>query len=254
MVTREPNWRVNSNSDWGFFPLGKNDLVKEYLSFPKQLFTFLSNQFKTRKLSKELKGQERVSIALGSGKTVPEGWIGFDYGRSGENVYPVNLLLGIPLKDNSVDEILAEHIIEHFYFDDIVFLLEECYRVLVPGGKIRIVCPDAKNIANLILMGEQGEADHDVIEDAKIHHWPDDGMRWARFINRLSHQWGQHKSLLSREILTHLLEQAKFEKTFQVTDRERVLFETIPDIHFKRFPNDSKKLNLAIEAIAQKNK
>ncbi|BDS11586.1 class I SAM-dependent methyltransferase [Aureispira anguillae] len=254
MVTREPNWRVDEKDDWGFVPLTKKDLVKEFLSFPKQLYRLFKNQIKVRKLEKHLASLDQVNIALGSGTTVADGWIGFDTHRLGKNVYPVNLLLKLPLKDNSVDAILAEHIIEHFYYDDICFLLKECYRVLAPGGKIRIVCPDAKNIAELIIMGKQAEMDHDVLEDSKIHRWPDDGMRSARFINRLSHQWGQHKSLLSRTMLTNLLKQAGFEEIFQATDRTSTVFETLPDVHLLRFPNDSSKLNLAIEAIAKKNR
>ena len=48
----------------------------------------------------------------------------------------------IPLDDNSVDEILAQHVIEHFYWTETSILLKEWYRVLKPNGIIKIICPD----------------------------------------------------------------------------------------------------------------
>src|SRR3989339_897550 len=49
---------------------------------------------------------------------------------------------GIPLKDSSVDFIYTSHFFEHLYRYEVFALLKECYRVLKPSGKIRIVIPD----------------------------------------------------------------------------------------------------------------
>ncbi|MEA5504692.1 methyltransferase domain-containing protein [Halotia wernerae UHCC 0503] len=254
MTNREPHWRVNGKDDWGLTPLKSYDFIKEFLCALKQLLSLVSYKSQSRKINKCLQQFEIVKISLGSGRDVPDGWIGLDSHKSGKRVFPVNLLLGIPLKDDSVHEILAEHIIEHFFFDDVYWLLSECYRVLSPGGKLRIVCPDAKNIAELILKGHRAETDHDVIIDSKTHRWPDDGLRWARFINRLSHQWGQHKSLLSREIISQILGKVGFDHVVQVSINESIFFNPIPDIHSKRFPDDGPNLNLAIEASIRNKK
>jgi len=42
-------------------------------------------------------------------------------------------------KDNSVEEILAIHSLEHIY--NIIPLMNECYRVLKKGGKMLIIVP-----------------------------------------------------------------------------------------------------------------
>ena len=53
-----------------------------------------------------------------------------------------NLKKGIPFKDNSVDAIFHSHVVEHIDRDYINIFINESYRVLKPGGILRIVCPD----------------------------------------------------------------------------------------------------------------
>jgi predicted SAM-dependent methyltransferase len=48
----------------------------------------------------------------------------------------------LPYDDNTVDEIKAFHIIEHFHFFEIQEVLKEWYRVLKPGGKLYLETPD----------------------------------------------------------------------------------------------------------------
>lgn len=51
----------------------------------------------------------------------------------------------IPLADGSVSRILTEHFVEHIKLEEISRLLIECYRLLKPGGHMRIACPDYSN-------------------------------------------------------------------------------------------------------------
>ena len=48
----------------------------------------------------------------------------------------------LPYEDNSVDEIKAFHIIEHFHFFEIQEVLKEWHRVLKPGGRLYLETPD----------------------------------------------------------------------------------------------------------------
>ena len=48
----------------------------------------------------------------------------------------------LPYDDNTVDEIKAFHIIEHFHFFEIQEVLKEWQRVLKPGGKLYLETPD----------------------------------------------------------------------------------------------------------------
>ena len=57
-----------------------------------------------------------------------------------EHIYPYPGCL--PWPDNSVDEILASHCIEHFIYHHAPDLVHDWIRMLKPGGRIEIITPD----------------------------------------------------------------------------------------------------------------
>jgi predicted SAM-dependent methyltransferase len=56
-----------------------------------------------------------------------------------------DLTTPIPLPDATVSRIHTEDFLEHISVDGIDFVLAECYRLLVPGGMMRIGVPDYNN-------------------------------------------------------------------------------------------------------------
>ena len=57
----------------------------------------------------------------------------------------------LPYNDESVDEILAEHIIEHFTPAEWISVKQDWVRVLKVGGKLIIHCPDIMRCAQHLL-------------------------------------------------------------------------------------------------------
>jgi len=57
------------------------------------------------------------------------------------------------IPNNSVDAVYSAHALEHVHFHEIKICLEEWYRVLKPGGEIRIVVPNLKRVAANITWG-----------------------------------------------------------------------------------------------------
>jgi predicted SAM-dependent methyltransferase len=76
-----------------------------------------------------------VKLNIGAGDTQIDGFTPIDR-KFGQEAYPLQYA------DNSVDEIRASHILEHFTFREASEALREWVRVLKPGGKIRIAVPD----------------------------------------------------------------------------------------------------------------
>lgn len=80
-------------------------------------------------------------LDLGCGKNKAEGYIGID-----KYLYPcVDIVRdidrhGLPFDSDSVDEVRAFHFLEHCH--DLIFVMNEIWRVLRPGGRavIRVPC------------------------------------------------------------------------------------------------------------------
>jgi predicted SAM-dependent methyltransferase len=74
---------------------------------------------------------------------------------------------GIPYPEHSFDVVYHSHVLEHFKKQRAQQFVGECYRVLKPGGIIRVVVPDLEQIAQIYLqalekaaMGENGWDDN----------------------------------------------------------------------------------------------
>ena len=74
-------------------------------------------------------------------------WTNLDFVSGGESVLAHNLLKGIPFQENSFDLVYHSHVLEHFSKQDGAKFISECFRVLKPGGILRIAIPDLERIA-----------------------------------------------------------------------------------------------------------
>lgn len=73
-------------------------------------------------------------VNLGCGSRVLEGYINIDRYDYGQGIVR-DVEKGFPFDNDSVDEIIADHVLEHI--DDLVFVMNEIYRVLKNGGVLK---------------------------------------------------------------------------------------------------------------------
>ena len=78
---------------------------------------------------------QAVKLNIGAGKTKIPGFTPIDR-MLGDEAYPLKY------ETNSVSEIRASHVLEHFSFADAITALEDWVRVLEPGGRLRVAVPD----------------------------------------------------------------------------------------------------------------
>lgn len=76
---------------------------------------------------------------------LPE-WVNVDFNTDGVNVLSVNILLGLPFNDGSIDAVFSSCMLEHFTLEQAKDHIRECYRVLKKGGIVRICVPDLEDI------------------------------------------------------------------------------------------------------------
>ena len=83
-------------------------------------------------------------LDIGPGKDLRENFITVDFKwRRGLDVC-WDITKGLPLPNESVSGVFTEHCLEHVPLESGDLVIGEIYRVLKPGGRVRIVVPDAQ--------------------------------------------------------------------------------------------------------------
>ena len=114
-----------------------------------------------------------IRINLGCGTHAPKHWINFDSSlRVWVDKMPLlqlarykrrfpswvkrrDLTKRLPFSDGSVHLIYSSHFIEHITHSQAESLLRECKRILIPGGRIRIMTPNLRfSVENYIARRE----------------------------------------------------------------------------------------------------
>ena len=133
------------------------------------------------------------------------------------NVVRLNLNRPLPFPDGAFKVIYSSHLLEHLYHDQARMLLQECHRVLAPGGICRVVVPDLRAIVDHYLrlkeQGNPGAADR-FMEMLMVHERsPKPGfLGWFyRLTGFHTHKW-----MYDAESLSTLMVLAGFEKVSQL--------------------------------------
>lgn len=98
--------------------------------------------------------RQGINLNVGAGDYVILGFVSLDH--YSEHYYPSKEMFlrerveydlrkdNLPYADDTVDNIYISHVIEHVETEHVVRFINESFRVLKPGGVLRVVCPDAK--------------------------------------------------------------------------------------------------------------
>lgn len=149
-----------------------------------------------------------MKVHLGCGSNYIEGWINVDLDSSKADVQ-ADLRFPLPYKDACVDYIFNEHFIEHINREDGRKFLAECFRVLKPGGVLRVSTPDLKWLVAQYIGG-------------KLDEWSDVG--WiprtsCELINEGMRSWG-HLYLYDATELILAMQSVGFTAIAQAFHRE----------------------------------
>jgi len=162
-----------------------------------------------RDIAKYLETHQVRKLQLGCGPNVAPGWLNCDFQPSSRDVIYVDARKPLPLPDASFDYVLAEQMIEHIPYSDSHTLLAECFRVLKPGGRIRLITPDLDVLISLFARNPDSQA-------KRYTHWiwqvfhPDIEEADPVFVlNLFSQAWG-HKFLYNERTLGKALEKVGF--------------------------------------------
>ena len=97
------------------------------------------------KLSQRIGNRSLKKLNLGCGDKILPGYVNVDVAASRRGLKPdvlCDLHKLTSFEDNTVDEILSVHVVEHFWRWEVVDVLKEWVRVLKPGGVMILECPN----------------------------------------------------------------------------------------------------------------
>ncbi len=86
-------------------------------------------------------------LNLGCGRRFHPDWVNLDIAPADPAVIQHNLLEPLPLDDGTCGVVYHSHVLEHIPKGQAPAFIAECFRVLAPGGVIRIAVPDLEGIA-----------------------------------------------------------------------------------------------------------
>ncbi|MFW5889426.1 MAG: glycosyltransferase [Bacillota bacterium] len=158
---------------------------------------------------------ELKKINLGCGDELLSGYINCDlYNPKADMNFDA---AKCPFEDNSIDEISAYHLIEHFDFKQAFDVLKEWNRILKPGGKLVIETPDLYHTCKIF-----AESNEEYRQKLYSHFfaWP--------WINGQ-----QHKFLYTETQLKWTLEQCGFENIIRVPPTSIYVQNNPPQLYLK---------------------
>lgn len=137
-----------------------------------------------RRRMRELRRGRGLRLNLGCGPRRLDGWVNVD-GMRNENADVIHdLRRRLPMARESAAVIVAEHVLEHFFTDEAKRFLRECWRVLEPGGVLRVVVPDAER-----LMRAYVDGDNVLLRAAVPGEWSAVGAINHAFRQNLAHRF-----------------------------------------------------------------
>lgn len=126
-----------------------------------------------------------IKLDLGCGRNKIKDFTGLDQLEFGQEIL-WDATKGIPLPDNSVDELHSAHFIEHIAEKDIAVIFQEILRVCKNGALVTLFCPhssvpEAYYVCHLSLWNEQRiegicrelyerASKFEIIENKKLDH------------------------------------------------------------------------------------
>ena len=150
-------------------------------------------------MSNPKSNENGLKINIGCGGRPLEGFINVDMdsleeleARYPNSVFPKETkicnwdIFNLPIKDNSVSELLCEAMIEHLSFEDEPKFFREVKRVLEPGGKFVFSTTNFEEIAKLWLKAEDDWQDFYRNDEEAImnKHW------FGTYTYDMKNRWG----------------------------------------------------------------
>lgn len=151
-------------------------------------------------------------LQVGGGHYTLPGWINGDL--IGGEIY-LNATAPLPFADESIDRVFAEHFIEHITYEAAEGFLSEVFRVMKPGGTLRLATPDLEKLCALY-RGDNEFVDMQTVIDRHSKNHSRKVPTSAHFMNDIFRLWG-HQFIYDFQAMQTQLNNAGFQATLRVS-------------------------------------
>lgn len=167
-----------------------------------------------RRVNAYLESHRVRKMQIGSGATDLPGWLNTDYERVAADRVYLDATRPFPIPSQSFDFVFSEHMFEHIDFAQGSFMLGECFRILKPGGRLRVATPNLQQLLKLFAE-PSGPVESDYLRRATERYFPEPRVTNACFfLNKFLHTWG-HRFVYDPPTLRLALERAGFRDIVQ---------------------------------------
>jgi predicted SAM-dependent methyltransferase len=166
-----------------------------YIATPKLIRSYLENN-------------QVHKLQLGAGTNHKPGWLNTDIEPEAGEAY-LNAAEPFPLPDHAFHYVYSEHVMEHLTFEQGLVMLKESYRVLEPGGHVRIATPNLKKYLALFAADKSAELKRYIDRKFSVNDWLKPPEPETFLINAEMHGWG-HQFVYTPAALGARLEEAGF--------------------------------------------
>lgn len=174
-----------------------------------KMWQLLSLAQRGYKIKKYIETNNIRKLQLGSGENVINGWLNTDLIPLDFRVLFLDVTNRFPFEDGIFDYIYSEHMIEHVPYEKGYIVLQECYRILKPGGVIRIATPDLNFLIELF-RNDKMNIQEEYIKWAADTYFPHININSETFvINNFFYNW-EHQFIYDFNVFKKTLENIGF--------------------------------------------
>jgi len=168
-----------------------------------------------------LLSQDRLRLNIGSDVCQIAGFKNVDFNPDVNPDYLTDATDLSMIETDSVDEILALHILEHLKFDDTLVALKEWMRVLKPMGMLTVACPDVVEVYTMMRHGATWGEYNLPIDETYVQATVFGANLLAEKLPEMRDLYGgpghKHQSLFFQDMLLNRVLQAGFVMGHEVT-------------------------------------
>jgi predicted SAM-dependent methyltransferase len=154
-------------------------------------------------------------LHVGCGDHLLPGWLNADI-LPGANTIALDATRRFPFPANSFDYVFSEHMIEHIPYESGRDMLTEIFRVLKPGGRVRVATPDLQFLIDLYRRDKTPVQQAYIVWSAATFAGSGLPPTDAVVINNFFREWG-HQFIYDEKTLTALMQNVGFGSVIRIS-------------------------------------